>query len=124
MQLLPEVQSIDEFHHEVKVAGCLAKVMHGDYIRMRQASQGPGLACETFRERRVAAPLGRQDFEGHQPIELELPGLVHGTHAALADQVQNFQLGKVRSQFGRFGGGEGHLVRRGLWWLWLGRGRA
>src|SRR5581483_6062565 len=80
-----------------------------------------GLAAEALGERRIAAPLRRQHLDGHHAIELALPRLVDGAHAALAEQFQDFKIWKVRSQLGGGGNGGqvgerrrgGHLVVRG-----------
>ena len=53
------------------------------------------------------ADRGREDFQGHQPIEVFLPGLVDHAHPAPAHQFQDFQLGEQWRQFGGAGRGVG-----------------
>jgi hypothetical protein len=46
----------------------------------------------------AASDCGRI-FRATKPFELRLPGLENETHAALADQFQDFKLRKGRGQF-------------------------
>src|SRR5262249_31757649 len=59
-------------------------------------------AGESLRECRIAGGVRRQDLQGNQPIQAGLPRLVHGAHAALAEQLDDFQVRKALAQlFGR-----------------------
>src|SRR5262249_34930703 len=49
----------------------------------------------------ILAPLRRQDLERDEPVELDLPGLVDGAHAALAEQGEDLHLRKEAGQLGR-----------------------
>ena len=72
-----------------------------------------GFADEAVGEILNLLRFGFDDFEGDQTVESFLPGAVNRTHAALADQVQDFQLRKRFDQFGRNQlAGEPNLVRR------------
>src|SRR5207248_5839763 len=57
----------------------------------------------------------RQDLESHQPVELLLPRLVDGAHAALAEELEDFQLGEVRCQVRRRRRPESGRIRPGEW---------
>ena len=61
---------------------------------MVQAGQGAGFAVEALGETGVAGRGGRQDLQRHQAVESGLAGLIDGAHAALADELQDFELGK------------------------------
>ncbi len=87
-----------------------AEIMHPDDVRMAESSQGAGFTGEPFGERGIAAPLRRQNFDGHEAVELELPRLVDGAHAALTEQRKDFQLGEVGSQVGRVGRDERAVI--------------
>src|ERR1035438_5686483 len=69
-----------------------------------------GFASKTFREGGVAADGGRENFERDEAIQFWLPGLVDGTHAALADEFKDFQLRKEFSQLLHRGRDEGGLL--------------
>ncbi len=45
-----------------------------------------------------SATSRRQDLQRHQPVQLLLPGLVDDAHAALAEEFQDLQLGKLPAQ--------------------------
>ena len=64
----------------------------------------PGLAGEAFGERRVLPDLGREDLQGHEPVEPLLPGLVDHAHAAAAHQFQDLQVGKCGAKSAGVGG--------------------
>src|ERR1019366_1635472 len=83
LEKLPQVGAVHEFHEEIEVFAGLAEIMHPDDMRMAESGQSAGFTGESLRKRRVAAPLRRQDFDGHEAVELELPGFVDGAHTAL-----------------------------------------
>ena len=58
-----------------------------------------GFAGEACRKRGVAARGGRQDLQRHEAVEPLLSRLVDCPHAALAQELENFQF---QEQFGHF----------------------
>ncbi len=91
---LPQIAAVHEFHYEVVQGARLAEVMHRDDVRMVQARQGAGFAVEPLGKARVARGGGRQDLQRHQPVQIWLARLIDGAHAALADELKDFELGK------------------------------
>jgi hypothetical protein len=67
---------------------------------MIQFRERPGFARKAFGKGGVAANAGRKDFQRHQPVQFLLPRLIDRAHAALADELKNFELRKQRRQFG------------------------
>jgi hypothetical protein len=63
---------------------------------MIEPGKRASFAGEALSEPRVARDLGGKDFNSEQTVEFRLPRLIHGTHAALAYQAQNLQLGEMR----------------------------
>jgi hypothetical protein len=61
---------------------------------MIQPGQGSRLSREPFCESRVGRSLWREYLHRHEPVQAGLPRLVNGTHAALANEFQDFELRK------------------------------
>ena len=108
---LAEVRAVDVLHEEVaeglRVGGRgsrveggdrgrlnLAEVVNGDDVRMAQFGERAGFAAEAAGEIQVAAGARCEDFQGDEAIERRLARLVNRAHAALADDFEDFQLGK------------------------------
>ena len=91
---LPQVPAIHVFHHQVVQRARLPEIMHRDDVRMVQARQGAGFAVEPLGKARVAGRGRRQDLQRHQPVQAGLARLIDGAHAALADELKDFELGK------------------------------
>ena len=79
---------------------------------MIELGQRLGFAGEAFGKRGIPADAGRKNLQGHNAVQLLLPGLIDRAHAALADEFQNFQLGKLRAQLLRFGRDEARRLFR------------
>src|SRR5205823_6407153 len=62
----------------------LAEVVDLHDVVMDELRGGVGLAREAGDERGVAAPLGPHDLQRNVAVERDLPGQVHGAHAAAA----------------------------------------
>ena len=90
----------------------LAEIVDRHDVRMAEHGHRPGLAGEPLGKGRVLADLRREDFQGHQPVEPFLPGLVDHAHPAAAHQFQNLQVGEMGRQLGRRGRHEIGVLRR------------
>ena len=66
---------------------------------MIQLGQRPRFAGKTLGESRVATAFRRQDLERDKAVKRLLPRLVHGPHAAIANQRDQIELREVRGQF-------------------------
>src|ERR1035437_515540 len=91
---LSQVYAVHIFHHEEMHAARLAELVEGDDTGMVELRERLGFASKTFGKGRVAADAGRENFERDEAIQSWLPGLVDGTHAALANEFKDFQLRK------------------------------
>ena len=95
---LPQVHAIDIFHEEVVQPAGLAEVMQCDDVRVIEPRQRPGLACESLFKSQVPGNRRRQDLEGNQPVQPPLASLVNGSHATLAEQLQDLEVRKMAGQ--------------------------
>ena len=100
LQQLPQVHAVHEFHQEEKKAVGLAEFVQRDDAGMIQLRQRLGFAGEAFGERGVIADAGRKNLERDDAVQFLLPRLVNRAHAALADEFEDFELGKFRGEFG------------------------
>ncbi len=91
---LPQVPAVHKFHHQVVQGAGLPKIMHRDDVRVVQAGQGAGFAVEPFGKASVARCGRRQNLQRDQPIQGRLARLIDSPHAALADELKHFELGK------------------------------
>ena len=96
---LPEIHAVHVLHDEVEKAAAFSVLENGDDIRVVQFPQHPRLAGKSFGKRRIASKLGREDFQRDGAVERRLPRFIHKAHAALADELQHFQLRKCRAHF-------------------------
>ena len=64
---------------------------------MVQPGQRLGFAGEAFGKARVVPDARRQDLERHDAVQLLLPRLIDRAHAAAADELEDFELRKLRA---------------------------
>jgi hypothetical protein len=79
-----QVFPVDERHHVVQQACGLARIVERQDVRMDEPGRDLDLAQEPLRSQR-RAKLGLQDFDGDGAPVLQIPGAIHGRHAAAAD---------------------------------------
>jgi hypothetical protein len=79
MQVCP----VNEFHQKIIKTGDAAEIVNSHDVGVVEPGQGLGFAGETFGKSRVAAQVWRQDFQGDDPVQLRLAGLVDHAHAAV-----------------------------------------
>ncbi len=77
----------------------LAEVMHGHNVGMVQTRQGAGLAVEPFGKAGIAGDRRWQYLQGNETVQGWLARLVNRAHAALADEAEDFELGKELGDF-------------------------
>src|SRR5262249_52965655 len=87
--LLREGLPVDEVHREVEVPVDFTYVINGDDVRMLELGRRLGLAEEA-----LLLPLAREvpreeDLQGDDPVQVALPRLVDGPHAAAGDLLQD-----------------------------------
>src|SRR5262249_3193806 len=70
---------------------------------MIEVREGLRLALKALGEGRVFRGLRRQDLEGHQPVELPLPRLVHGPHSAVPSSSRISSGGKYAASSAGWG---------------------
>jgi hypothetical protein len=72
----------------------LTKIVDGDDVRMIQPRQHAAFAGESVGESRVGSEGWLQKLQRNQPLQFWLARLEYKPHAALADQFEDFELGK------------------------------
>jgi hypothetical protein len=106
---LTKVDAVDKFHEQVKKAPGLAEVMDGNDVRMIEAGEDASFTIEPLGKGGIGSEGLREKLESHHAVELGLTGLIDDAHAALSDEIEDFEM--------REGGGDG---LHGRWWV-LGR---
>ena len=99
---LPQVDAIDVLHHQPADFAGLAKIVDGHDVGVIEPGQSAGLAGKPLGKGRVFGRFRRDHLQGHDPVEILLPGLIYGSHAAAAQEFHNFELRKVGSQIADF----------------------
>ncbi len=94
---LPQIHAIHEFHE--------AEIVDGHDARMIEPSECFGFVRESLGKLRIGHPLGREKFQRDQPAQRLLPRLIDRAHPAATEELNDFQLRKVRRDF----------LRRGSW---------
>ena len=91
MDDLGEVCALDEFHdeEEMPLRG-LPELMDGDDVRVVELGHGAGLAAEAVHEGGVHADLQREELDGDEAVERDLPGLEDRAHAAAPEHGEHF----------------------------------
>ena len=97
---LAQVAAIHELHHEVMQVARPPKVMDGDDVGVAQAGQRTGFAVEPLGKPRVTGCGRGQDLQRHQPVQGRLARFIDSAHAALADEAEDFKVGKELGQLG------------------------
>jgi hypothetical protein len=101
---LPEGFALHVGHGVPQPARGLARVVHGEDVRVLQPSGDLDLPEESLRAER-GGELGAQDLERHGPIVPEVAGEIHGGHAAAAElALDAIAIGQGgREEVGRLG---------------------
>ena len=79
-----EALALDEGHGEPQPAGGLARVQHGEDVRVLQPGGEADLALEALRPQR-GGQLGVEHLERHRPVVPEVVGEVDDGHAPAAE---------------------------------------
>ncbi len=93
LQELAEVVPVEQFHHQVEHAVVFAEVVDHGHPAVLERGGDPGLAAETFTQRRHGPGVGlpSQRFEaldGDLAAQRLVPRPPHLTHATAADEVE------------------------------------
>ncbi len=75
---------------------------------MRDLVSKQQLLLKTGQHRRVRSQLRPDDFQRDEAIEFTVGGLVHRSHAALTEQLQNFISSTDQLADLKYGGAVGH----------------
>ena len=92
---LPQVESVDVFHHQHGGAVDAAGVVRLDDVGVREAADGLHFALEAGNGPRVARAAFGQGLQGNDLVEEDLTGPENGSHPALAASLQQFVLPKA-----------------------------
>ena len=82
----------DQLHSEVKLAVRLAEGIDADHVRMIDRGGDARLLFELGPLVFTCAHFTTQDFQGDHASEIVVVGLEDGSHAALADQLDQFEI--------------------------------
>ncbi len=89
-----EVDAIDILHYEVVNVLFVIDVVGQHDVGMVQQRGRFRLAVKSRQVRRIVDALLRQDFDGDQPLHLDVFCQIHAAHAAAAQVAQQFVLSK------------------------------
>ena len=85
-----EIGSLDVRHRDVLDAADITEIMNADDVPVRDLPREQQLALETAfdfgRRLRIGHYLGANHLDGHRDREFRIPRLIHGAHAADAQQ--------------------------------------
>ena len=91
-----QASAVDDLHGEERQAVVRAHLVDLDDVRVLQAGDGLGLGQEAGTILRPGVTAGENHFQGDEPVEGQLPGLVDDTHRAAAENGQDFVAGDNR----------------------------
>jgi len=80
----------EEFGDQKRNAVMLADVVEGKDLRMAQSGDGPGFLLEPAEALRIGGKRRREDLDCDIPAQAGVAGSIHFTHAAGADQGNDF----------------------------------
>ena len=86
---LVERLPLEQLHREEPLSLELVDGVDGADVRMVEGRRGARLALEPFDGRRRGRHFGRQELQRDRTAEPEILGLVHDTHAARADALDD-----------------------------------
>src|SRR5262249_717861 len=84
-QLRPQRFPFHQFHHNVRTALELARVVYGDDVRMIQRRSGARLLRETLHALRVLAGLAAHHLAGDVPSDWRGLRAIDDTHSPFAE---------------------------------------
>ena len=85
VDVLVQVGALDILHRQEKGAVDLREFVDRDDVLVVEAGRAAGLAPKAFDHARLEGEVGLEDFEGHGPAEIDIHGLVDGSHAPGGD---------------------------------------
>ena len=90
IQDLAEAFPFEEFGDQKRSAVMLADVVEGEDVRMAQSGDGPGFLLEPAEALRIGGKRRREDLDCDIAAQAGVAGSIHFTHAAGADQGNDF----------------------------------
>ena len=89
--------AFDEFEHEKTGPFRLLKIVDRRNVRMIQRRQNFGLALKPAHSRGIMRKLLWQDLDRDLAFQLRVPGAIHLSHAALAEQTSDLMRTELRT---------------------------
>ena len=80
---------VEELHDEERAAALLADVVDGADVGVVQRRGGPCLAAESGQRLGITSKVGRQELQRDEALQARILGLVHDTHAAAAELLDD-----------------------------------
>ena len=84
--------SFHVIHHVVEQAVCLSDVVNRNDVGVTQARENASFPEEALRSD-FSGNFGQQDLDGHPPVEGNVPGEEHDSHAPCRRLVLNLVVG-------------------------------
>src|SRR6202049_1814139 len=81
--------TVEKFHHDEGLAFTLADFVDGTDVGMIQGRRGTSFPAEAFERLRVSGNICRQELQGDAATKLCVVGLIHNTHAAATELLNN-----------------------------------
>src|SRR5687768_8046945 len=82
--------SLEQLHHEERIALVIADVVYGADVRMGEGRDAAGFALEAFPADRIAAQLGVEQLDGHRAAQPSIAHPIDVTHSAGAQRAEDF----------------------------------
>lgn len=99
-----QIHPVHEFHEdEITTGGTASVFVERDDAGMVQLGERTRLLRETSGEARIGIEPRTQDFQRDDTIEVALSGAIDRPHAALAEEIEDLERGKLGREFGRRG---------------------
>ncbi len=121
VEFLGQTAAVHELQRKVGMAVVFADLEDLHDVRVLQAGDRFGLGAEAGYLPFAGVFAGQDHLQGHQTVELALPGLVDDAHAAAAQFVQQFVVADVtdfraqrRADKRRLTGGQRRRLRRSM----------
>ena len=77
----------------------MSEVVDAHDVRMIEARQRPRFPDEALGECGVVLQMRMQHLDGNRPVQLSMPRLVDGTHAARTNQLEGLEFGQAATRF-------------------------
>jgi hypothetical protein len=96
LAMLLQAAAVDEFEGKERLSRLFADLIDLHDVGVMQPGNGRSFSAEAVALARPSLGTGADHFEGHDSVQLDLPGLVDDAHAAVTDLLQNLVPSRCR----------------------------